>query len=87
MTAQNGGYLNMPVLFLNARYDYVCECSHSRLPEPMRTSCRNLTEETIPSGHRLAQEKPVDVNAALVKWLATTVPEVWPKGYSARPDF
>jgi pimeloyl-ACP methyl ester carboxylesterase len=80
MTAQNGGYLDMPVLFLNARYDYVCECTHSRLPEPMRTYCRNLTEETIRSGHRLAQEKPVDVNAALVKWLATSVPEVWPKG-------
>jgi hypothetical protein len=40
--------------------------------------CRNLTEETIRSGHWLAQEKPVEVNAALVKWLATTVPEVWP---------
>jgi pimeloyl-ACP methyl ester carboxylesterase len=44
----------------------------------MRTYCRNLTEETIRSGHWLAQEKPVEVNAALVKWLATTVPEVWP---------
>src|SRR5258708_14628358 len=24
------------VLFLNAQYDYVCECTHSRLAEPMR---------------------------------------------------
>ncbi len=79
MTAQNGGYLDMPVLFLNARYDYVCECTHSRLAEPMRTYCRNLTEETIRSGHWLAQEKPVEVNATLVKWLATTVPDVWPQ--------
>jgi soluble epoxide hydrolase / lipid-phosphate phosphatase len=78
-TAKNGGYLDMPVLFLNARYDNVCECTHSRLPEPMRTYCRNLTEETIRSGHWLAQEKPVEVNAALVKWLATTVPDAWPK--------
>ena len=79
MTAQNDGYLDMPVLFLNARYDYVCECTHSRLAEPMRTSCRQLTEETIRSGHWMAQEKPVEVNAALVKWLATRVPEVWPQ--------
>ena len=79
MTAQNGGYLDMPVLFLNARYDYVCESTHSRLAEPMRTYCRQLTEETIRSGHWLAQEKPVEVNAALVKWLATRVPEVWPQ--------
>lgn len=78
-TAQNGGYLDMPVLFLNARYDYVCECTHSRLAEPMRTYCRNLTEETIRSGHWMAQEKPVEVNAALVKWLATAVPGVWPQ--------
>jgi len=79
MTDQNGGYLDMPVLFLNARYDYICECTHSRLAEPMRTYCRQLTEETIRSGHWLAQEKPVEVNAALVKWLATRVPEVWPQ--------
>jgi pimeloyl-ACP methyl ester carboxylesterase len=73
------GRSSVPVLFLNARYDYVCECIHSRLPEPMRVYCRNLTEETIRSGHWLAQEKPVEVNAALVKWLATAVPDVWPK--------
>ena len=78
-TAQNDGYLDMPVLFLNAQYDYVCECTHSRLAEPMRTYCRNLTEETIRSGHWLAQEKPIEVNAALVKWLATAVPGVWPR--------
>jgi len=45
----------------------------------MRAYCRQLTEETIRSGHWLAQEKPVEVNAALVKWLATRVPEVWPQ--------
>jgi soluble epoxide hydrolase / lipid-phosphate phosphatase len=78
-TAQNGGYLDLPVLFLNARYDYVCENTHSRSAEPMRAYCRQLTEETIRAGHWLAQEKPVEVNAALVKWLATAVPDVWPQ--------
>jgi pimeloyl-ACP methyl ester carboxylesterase len=78
-TAQNGGYLDLPVLFLAAQYDYVCECTHSRLAEPMRTYCRKLTEKTIYSGHWLAQEKPVEVNAALVQWLATAVPGVWPQ--------
>ena len=77
-TAQNNGYLDLPVLFLAAQYDYVCECTHSQLAEPMRTYCRNLTKESIRSGHWLAQEKPVEVNAALVKWLATVVPGVWP---------
>ncbi|MGE0822776.1 MAG: alpha/beta fold hydrolase [Candidatus Binatia bacterium] len=78
-SAQNDGYLDMPVLFLNARYDYVCECTHSRLAEPMRTYCRKLTELTIRSGHWMAQEKPTEVNAALAQWLATSVSSVWPQ--------
>jgi pimeloyl-ACP methyl ester carboxylesterase len=78
-TTRNGGYLDLPVLFLNARYDYVCECTHSRLAEPMRAFCRQLTEETIRGGHWLAQEKPAPVNAAIVKWLATAVRDVWPQ--------
>jgi soluble epoxide hydrolase / lipid-phosphate phosphatase len=77
--ARNDGYLDMPALFLNARYDYVCECTHSRLAEPMRTYCRNLTEVTIRSGHWMAQEKPLEVNAELAKWLATRVPGLWPR--------
>jgi soluble epoxide hydrolase / lipid-phosphate phosphatase len=77
-SAQNDGYLEMPVLFLNAQYDYICECTHSRLAEPMREYCRNLTEQTIRTGHWMAQEKPSEVNAALVKWLVTSVPAVWP---------
>ena len=28
-TAHNDGYLDMPVLFLTAQYDFVCECVHS----------------------------------------------------------
>ena len=78
-TAKNGGYLDMPTLFLNARYDYVCEATHSRLAEPMRAYCRNLTEVTIRSGHWMAQERPLEVNAELVKWLATKVPGAWPR--------
>ncbi len=78
-SARNDGYLDMPVLFLNARYDYVCECTHSRLAEPMRRYCRNLNELTIRSGHWMAQEKPREVNAAIAEWLATRVPAVWPR--------
>jgi pimeloyl-ACP methyl ester carboxylesterase len=76
---RNDGYLDMPVLFLNAQYDYVCECTHSRLPEPMRKYCRNLKEETIRTGHWMAQEKPREVNAAITKWLVTSVPGIWPR--------
>jgi pimeloyl-ACP methyl ester carboxylesterase len=69
--------LNMPVLFLHAAYDYICETLVSRLGEPMRARCANLTEVTIASGHWMAQEKPVEVNAALTKWLSAQFPTLW----------
>jgi pimeloyl-ACP methyl ester carboxylesterase len=76
---KNDSYLDMPALFLTASFDYICECVDSRLPEPMREYCRKLTEHTVNSGHWMAQERPVDVNNALVHWLARSVPEVWPQ--------
>jgi len=77
--ALNDGYLEMPILFVHAAYDYTCETVSSRLAEPMRDYCRHLTESTISSGHWVAQEKPVELNAALVRWLAQQVPEQWLK--------
>ncbi|MFT4564751.1 MAG: pimeloyl-ACP methyl ester carboxylesterase [Gammaproteobacteria bacterium] len=78
-SAHNNGTIDMPVLFLTGAYDYVCECVDSRLPEPMREYCRNLTERTVNSGHWMAQEKPVDVNNALTRWLASSVVDAWPE--------
>lgn len=70
--------LAMPVCFLHAAYDYICETIDSRLAEPMRANCDNLTEFVVPSGHWMAQERPREVNAALAKWLAAEVPTLWP---------
>ena len=75
--AKAGWRLTMPVLFIHASYDYVCETLVSRLAEPMRLNCDNLTEATIASGHWMAQEKPVEVNAALAKWTAAQFPALW----------
>jgi pimeloyl-ACP methyl ester carboxylesterase len=69
--------LKMPVLFIHAAYDYVCETLVSSLAEPMRAHCDDLTEATIASGHWMAQEKPVEVNAALAKWLGARFPTLW----------
>jgi pimeloyl-ACP methyl ester carboxylesterase len=77
-SAKDGGRLAMPALFLAAAYDYVCETIDSRLAEPMRDRCADLTEVVVNSGHWMAQEKPAEVNAALVRWLATKLPEMWP---------
>lgn len=75
----NGGRLDMPVLFIGAMYDYTCETVTSRAKEPMEKLCTNLTLDVIKSGHWMAQEKPVEVNGVLVRWLATKVSEVWPQ--------
>ena len=76
-TAKSGGRLLLPVLFLHGEYDYTCETLTSRLAEPMRQDCQNLTEVTVASGHWMAQEQPAAVNAALAKWLATQLPQWW----------
>lgn len=77
--ACNGGYLDMPALFIAARYDITCESLQSRLAEPMKTYCHNLSLAVIDSGHWVAQEKPREVNAELVRWIATSVGDVWPR--------
>jgi soluble epoxide hydrolase / lipid-phosphate phosphatase len=76
--AVNGGRLDMPVLFLAAQYDYVCETITSRMAEPMREQCSRLDEAVVYSGHWMAQERPADVNAALTRWLVRRLPELWP---------
>jgi pimeloyl-ACP methyl ester carboxylesterase len=76
--AIDGGTLRLPVLFLHGEYDYTCETVASRLAEPMRQDSRDLTEMIVRSGHWMAQEQPWAVNAALVKWLVTKLPGIWP---------
>lgn len=76
-TSKSGGKLSMPVLFLHGAYDTTCETMASRLAEPMRGDCADLTEVVVKSGHWMAQEKPVAVNAALAKWLAAKLPDYW----------
>jgi len=75
--AENGGRLALPVLFLHGRYDYTCHTVDTRLADPMRASCDDLTEAIVDSGHWMAQEKPVAVNSAIARWLASRAPELW----------
>ncbi|HET6183369.1 MAG TPA: alpha/beta hydrolase [Acetobacteraceae bacterium] len=77
--AQNGGRITMPVLFLHGAYDSTCETLRSRLAEPMRRDCADLEEVVVPSGHWMAQERPVEVNAALASWLARRLADIWPR--------
>jgi pimeloyl-ACP methyl ester carboxylesterase len=75
----NGGRIEMPVLFMAGAYEYTCECTTSRLAQPMGERCADLTAVTIPAGHWMALERPAEVNAALVGWLANRVGALAPK--------
>jgi soluble epoxide hydrolase/lipid-phosphate phosphatase len=74
----DGGFLSIPTLFIEAKYDAVSATAVSKIAEPMRQYCANLTENSIAAGHWVQLEKPLLVNAALARWLATNLPGWWP---------
>lgn len=80
--------LRMPVLFLHGAFDTTCETLDSRLAEPMRAHCEDLTEFVVPSGHWMAQECPREVNAALARWMASRLDPLWvpPRPTDPRSD-
>jgi soluble epoxide hydrolase/lipid-phosphate phosphatase len=86
--APSGGKLTQPVLFVHAAWDPICETKTSRLAEPMRRACSNLTEVTVESGHFPHIQKPREFNAALIRHIVEEVvgewPGYWDKGYIKR---
>lgn len=85
-TAVNDGRIDMPALFIHAKYDRSCVTIGAPLAEPMRAYCADLTETVVEAGHWVQQEQPADVNAAIVKWLATRVPTVFDTRVRAPAD-
>jgi pimeloyl-ACP methyl ester carboxylesterase len=69
--APDGGRLTMPVLFVHATRDTICETVRSRLADPMRADCADLTEAEVDGGHTLMLERPDEVNEALETWLTS----------------
>ncbi len=67
--APDFGRLSLPVLFIHAAWDVVCNTLHTRLADPMRSECFNLTEIVIEGGHELTLERPAEVNDAIANWL------------------
>ena len=70
--------LEMPVLFVHAAYDAVCETLRSRLAEPMPGRARpGGSRGGLRSQLSSAQEKPAAVNALLAQWLARKGKAAW----------
>lgn len=77
------GKLDQPVLFIHATWDLVCDTKTSRLIEPMRDACSNLTEATVEAGHFVQYEKPEEVQAAIFRFIVEELPSEWPGFWTA----
>ena len=74
----NGGVLEMPCLFVEAKWDAISDTRNERFCEGMRRYCVDLTETSIEAGHWVAEEKPTETTAAIVRWLVQRCPQHWP---------
>ena len=84
LNARNDAILEMPVLFIDAKYDAVCASNDGVKNKHgddvlvrMRTLCKNYTETSVEGAHWVALEKYMEVNAAIANWLVKKVPG-WP---------
>jgi pimeloyl-ACP methyl ester carboxylesterase len=68
-TAPHGGQLRQPVLFINGNFDGLCDITHNRFGEPMRSACQDLSVTNLPSGHWLPLERKTELIQAIRSWL------------------
>jgi pimeloyl-ACP methyl ester carboxylesterase len=69
--APDGGRLHQPVLFVNGEWDGICDVTRSRLGEPMRSTCQDLSVTNLASGHWLPLERKSELVQAIRSWLKT----------------
>lgn len=67
--APDGGRLAQPVLFVNGDFDQICSITGNRQGDPMRASCADLTEVSMPAGHWLPLERKAEHVQAIRTWL------------------
>jgi pimeloyl-ACP methyl ester carboxylesterase len=69
--APDGGRLRQPVLFVNGDFDGICDITHSRLGDPMRRACLDLSVTSLPVGHWLPLERKIELVGTIRSWLKT----------------
>lgn len=67
--APNNCRPSQPVLFVNGDFDQICTVTGNRQGDPMRASCADLTETSLPSGHWLPLERKAELVQAIRGWL------------------
>lgn len=70
--APDGGRLRQPVLFVNGDWDAICDISRSRLGEPMRSACADLSVTNLPAGHWLPLERKIELVETIRSWIKTS---------------
>lgn len=71
---KNGGKLEFPVLYIDAKHDAICSPSTSpKMGESQKSAVQDLTYETIEAEHWAQLEKPAEVNKVLEAWLDNNV--------------
>jgi pimeloyl-ACP methyl ester carboxylesterase len=72
-SAPEGGQLRQPSLFINGEWDAICDIKRSRLGEPMRCACVDLSVTNLPAGHWLPLERKTEVVEAIRAWLKARI--------------
>ncbi len=67
--APDAGRLHQPMLFINGDFDGICDITRSRLGDPMRQACKDLSVTSLPSGHWLPLERKAESILAIRSWL------------------
>jgi soluble epoxide hydrolase/lipid-phosphate phosphatase len=66
----NGGVLEFPVLFIDAKHDAVCSTTTTpKMWETQQAFAKKLLYERIEAAHWVQLEKPTETNKALEQWL------------------
>jgi pimeloyl-ACP methyl ester carboxylesterase len=67
--APEGGRLRQPVLFVNGDFDGLCDIGSSRIGEPMRRACLDLSVIRQPAGHWIPLERKAELAEAIRSWM------------------
>ncbi|CAM4093338.1 Pimeloyl-ACP methyl ester carboxylesterase [Pedobacter westerhofensis] len=68
-TAINGGKLSLPVLYINDVYEPFSNINVSKIGDPMRKACPDLTVTDQPSGHWVTLERKAELTRSIRSWI------------------
>ncbi|MBB6498360.1 alpha/beta hydrolase [Pedobacter cryoconitis] len=67
--AVNNGQLKLPVLFVNDEYEPFSNINLSKIGDPMRNACSNLTVIDQPAGHWVPLERKHEITETIRSWI------------------